>query len=143
MQPLPDWATWLALALTPGCFAILFCARYPQWPIIYATALAGYGVHALTNAKFGSEVGAFAGALTVGCISNLYARIRDRPALIPSTPGMIILVPGSLGYRALTALLESQTMTGLEFAFDTILVAFSLAGGLLAASAIIPPKRIL
>jgi uncharacterized membrane protein YjjB (DUF3815 family) len=56
---------------------------------------------------------------------------------------MIILVPGSLGYRALTALLESETLTGLEFAFSTILVAFSLAGGLLAASALIPPKRIL
>jgi uncharacterized membrane protein YjjB (DUF3815 family) len=56
---------------------------------------------------------------------------------------MIILVPGALGYRALTALFESQTLTGLEFAFTTVIIAFSLAGGLLAASAVIPPRRIL
>jgi uncharacterized membrane protein YjjP (DUF1212 family) len=143
IESLPAWMSMVALTLTPGCFAILFRARYPQWPIIYSAALVGYGVHGFVTTQFGGEVGAFAGALTVGCVSNLYARIRDRPALIPSTPGMIILVPGSLGYRALTALLESETLTGLEFAFSTILVAFSLAGGLLAASALIPPKRIL
>lgn len=141
--PLPDWAELLALLLTPACFAILFRARYPQWPIIYLAALSGYGVHRLVTAEFGDEVGAFAGALTVGCISNLYARIRDRPALIPSTPGMIILVPGSLGYRSLTTMLESDAVTGTEYAFNTILIAFSLAGGLLAASALVPPRRIL
>ncbi len=143
LAPLPEWALLVALLLTPACFAILFRARYPQWPIIYLAALSGYGVHRLVTAEFGDEVGAFAGALTVGCISNLYARIRDRPSLIPSTPGMIILVPGALGYRSLTAMLESDAVTGTEYAFTTILIAFSLAGGLLAASALVPPKRIL
>jgi uncharacterized membrane protein YjjP (DUF1212 family) len=141
--PLPGWAVLLALLLTPACFAILFRARYPQWPIIYLAALSGYGVHWWVNAEFGGGIGAFVGALTVGCISNLYARIRDRPSLIPSTPGMIILVPGSLGYRSLTTMLESDAVTGTEYAFNTILIAFSLAGGLLAASALVPPKRIL
>ncbi len=143
LEPLPAWATGVALLLTPACFAILFCARLPQWPIIYVAALTGYAVHRLASVEFGSEGGAFLGAFTVGCISNLYARIRDRPALIPSTPGMIILVPGTVGYRALTELLENRTVTGLEFAFTTVLIAFSLAGGLLAANAVIPPKRIL
>lgn len=141
--PLPDGAVLLALLLTPACFAILFRARYPQWPIIYLAALSGYGVHWWVNAEFGGGIGAFVGALTVGCISNLYARIRDRPSLIPSTPGMIILVPGSLGYRSLTTMLESDAITGTEYAFNTILIAFSLAGGLLAASALVPPRRIL
>lgn len=143
MEALAPWVTMIAILLTPACFAILFRARYAQWPIIYIAALAGYGVHWYVAMKSGEEVGAFAGAMTVGCVSNAYARIRDRPALIPSTPGMIILVPGSLGYRALTSLLENEAITGLEFAFTTALIAFSLAGGLLAASALIPPKRLL
>ncbi len=143
LAPPAAWMKIVALLITPACFAILFRARYPQWTIIYVAALAGYAMHSWVSRNYGGEVAAFAGAMTVGCISNLYARWRDRPALIPSTPGMIILVPGSLGYRALTALLESETITGLEFAFSTILVAISLAGGLLAASALIPPKRIL
>jgi uncharacterized membrane protein YjjB (DUF3815 family) len=143
MQPLAPWVALVAILLTPACFAILFRAKFRQWPIIYTAALLGYAVHWFVTQKSGVEVGAFAGAMTVGCISNLYARILDRPALIPSTPGMIILVPGSLGYRALTSLLENEAVTGIEFAFRTVLIAFSLAGGLLAASALIPPKRIL
>lgn len=143
LEPLPAWMSWVALLLTPACFAILFRARYAQWPVIYLAALVGYAVHRFANMHYGSEVGAFTGAMTVGAISNLYARLYDRPSLIPSTPGMIILVPGALGYRALTALFESQTLTGLEFAFTTVIIAFSLAGGLLAASAVIPPRRIL
>jgi uncharacterized membrane protein YjjB (DUF3815 family) len=63
--------------------------------------------------------------------------------MVPLAPGMIILVPGSLGYRSLSALLDRQTIEGIDFAFGTILVAMSLVGGLLASSAIVPPKRIL
>ena len=63
--------------------------------------------------------------------------------MVPVAPGMLILVPGSLGYRSLTALLDRQTVEGVEFAFGMMLVAMALVGGLLAASAIVPPKRIL
>jgi uncharacterized membrane protein YjjB (DUF3815 family) len=81
--------------------------------------------------------------LAVGCGSNLYARLRDLPAMVPQTPGMLILVPGSLGYRSLSALLEQQTVQGVQFGFTMVLIAVSLVGGLLVSNAIIPPKRIL
>ena len=59
------------------------------------------------------------------------------------TPGILILVPGSLGYRSLTAFVNQDALEGLELAFATFLVAMSLVGGLLAANALIPPRRIL
>jgi uncharacterized membrane protein YjjB (DUF3815 family) len=91
----------------------------------------------------GVEVGSFLGALAVGCGSNLYARLCNRPAMVPLAPGMIILVPGSLGYRSLSALLDQQTLQGVEYAFGTMIVAMSLVGGLLASNALLPPRRIL
>ncbi len=91
--------------------------------------------------NYGVEVGSFLGALVVGCCSNFYARVTDKPAMVPVAP-VLILVPGSLGYRSLTALLNfRQTVEGVEFAFGMMLVAMALVGGLLAASAIVPPKR--
>lgn len=140
---LPTWATWLAIAVAPATFSILFRVRVSQWPIIYAVSVGGVLVHNATAASMSAEVAAFAGALAVGCSSNLYARWRDRPALIPSTPGIIILVPGSLGYRSLTALLERHTVEGVAFAFSTMLIAASLVGGLLAAGVLVPPRRLL
>jgi uncharacterized membrane protein YjjB (DUF3815 family) len=91
---------------------------------------------------FGSELGAFLGALVIGGASNLYARVTDRPALVPATPGLLLLVPGSLGYRSLTSFLDREPVAGAEWAFSTGLVAVSIAGGLLAASALLPPRRV-
>jgi uncharacterized membrane protein YjjP (DUF1212 family) len=140
---LPAWTEWLAIAVAPATFSILFRVRVSQWPVIYVVSIGGILVHHVAARAMTPEVAAFAGALTVGCLSNLYARWRDRPALIPSTPGIIILVPGSLGYRSLTSLLESQTVEGVAFAFSTMLIAASLVGGLLAAGVLVPPKRLL
>jgi uncharacterized membrane protein YjjP (DUF1212 family) len=142
-NPVPDWVEWIAILCAPALFAILFRVRVSRWAIVFAVCLSGFFAFRFVGSQFGVEVGAFAGALVVGSGSNLYARLRDRPSLVPLAPGMILLVPGSLGYRSLSALQNRQTMEGIEFAFGMMLVAMSLVGGLLASSALVPPKRIL
>ncbi len=143
MVPVPWMISWVAIFFAPAAFAILFRVRVSRWGIVFAVSLAGYFTAKVFGDRFGVEVGSFLGALVVGCGSNLYARLRDRPAMVPLAPGMILLVPGSLGYRSLSALLNRETIAGVDFAFGMILVAMSLVGGLLASSAIVPPKRIL
>lgn len=141
--PLSDIYHVIAIAIAPAAFAILFRVRYSRWGVVFLVSLSGFFTAKYFSSVYGAEVGSFLGALTVGCGSNLYARLRDRPAMVPLAPGMIILVPGSLGYRSLSALLDRHTIEGIDFAFGTILVAMSLVGGLLASSAIVPPRRIL
>ena len=143
IEPVSMVVHWIALSIAPAAFAILFRVRLSLWPVVFATSLSGYFAATWFGAKYGVEVGSFLGALVVGSASNLFARLRDRPALVPLAPGMILLVPGSLGYRSLSALLNRQTVEGIEFAFGMIVVAISLVGGLLASSALVPPKRIL
>ena len=58
-------------------------------------------------------------------------------------PGILMLVPGSLGYRALDAFVRHDTLRGVETAFSLLLVAISLVGGLLTANAVLPPRRVL
>ena len=143
VPPLPEWCLCLAVVIAPIMFAIVFRARWPQWPIIVAVSVAGYAASHFVSLTSGMEMGAFAGALVVGCGSNLYARLRDRPALVALTPGIIVLVPGSLGYRSMTALIDRETIQGIDLAFLMIMIAISLVGGILTANALIPPKRIL
>lgn len=142
-ERLPMWCLWISLALAPAAFAVLFRAPLSQWPIIFTVSIAGFAATTWLGATVAPEVGSFCGALVVGCGSNLYARIKNRPAMVAQTPGMLILVPGSLGYRSLTAMLESQTVEGVALAFTMTLIAMSLVGGLLSANIILPPKRIL
>lgn len=142
-NPLAQWWQWAAIIVAPICFAIVFRARWPQWPVIIGVSVAGFLASMFAGEVWGLEAGAFAGALVVGFGSNLYARVKDRPALVPLTPGIIVLVPGSLGYRSLTAFLDHQTMQGVDFAFNMVMVAASLVGGILMANVVLPPKRIL
>lgn len=138
-----EWCQWAAILIAPITFAIVFRARSPQWPVILMVSIAGFTSSVFAGKYFGIEVGAAAGALAVGIGSNLYARFRNRPALITLTPGILVLVPGSLGYRSLTAFLDSDTLAGIDFAFKMMIVAVALVGGILTANLLVPPRRIL
>ena len=132
---------WIAIVIAPIMFAIIFRARWPQWPAIMLVSIAGFASSLYGGSYFGIEVGAALGALAVGCGSNLYARLRNRPALVTLTPGILVLVPGSVGYRSLTAFLDNDTMAGIDLAFQMVIVGIALVGGILTAKILIPPKR--
>lgn len=140
---LPPWSEWVALLVAPLAFAVILEARRAELGVILATGIAGYATFRLGTALLGADLGPFLGALAVGLASNLYARAVDRPALVPLTPGILLLVPGSLGYRSLTAFLDAEALSGLEGFFRTGLVAMALVGGLLAANVVLPPRRVL
>ena len=54
-------------------------------------------------------------------------------------PGLLLLVPGSLGLRSVDLMMGDEFMRGMEAAFSTALTAVSLVAGLLVANAALPP----
>ncbi len=143
ITPLPDWTLWAAVAATPLAFGIILEARAREFGIIAIASVTGFVASRAAAQGLGTDLSPFIGALVVGVIANLYARLANRPALIPLTPGILMLVPGSLGYRSLTSFLNREALEGMEWAFQTGLVGVSLVGGTLAAGLLLPPRRIL
>lgn len=140
---LPWGADLFALAVSAWGLMVLFRARPRDYVWIFlAGALALYsgreGVRLL-----GPELGALQAALAVGLASNLFARFLRRPAAVTQVPGLMLLVPGSVGFRSLAMLLEEDTVIGVQTAFSMLLVATALVTGLLLANALLPPKRTL
>jgi uncharacterized membrane protein YjjP (DUF1212 family) len=134
---------WGIMALAPMSFAVLFQVRIREWWVVYLAGVAGLlgamlGAHWLQD-----DLGPFVGAFAVGIVGNLYARYLDRPASVAQMPGMLLLVPGTVGYSSLISFLEAGPMEGTELAFRTAMVGSALVGGLLAANALIPPRRTL
>jgi uncharacterized membrane protein YjjB (DUF3815 family) len=58
-------------------------------------------------------------------------------------PGIILLVPGSVGFRSLSAVLERDVLLGLDTAVSLIVVLISLVAGLLFGDLLVPPRRAL
>lgn len=131
----------LATAVAGLAFLVLFRARLHDLPAVLGIVLvAVYGTR-LGGALLGPESAPFLGALAVGLVSNLHARLRDLPALVLLVPGIILLVPGSLGLRGMTALIEGgdNMLDGARM----FLVGAALVAGILTANAILPPRRAL
>ncbi len=140
---LPWYIDLLTVLVATMCMAILFQAHLRHaWVMVVAGLLSFYSARFGTM-YLGPEVGVLGAAMVVGVSSNLYARIFDRPALVMMLPGLIILVPGSLGLRSLQLFMSSATMDGVQSSFTVLVVGVALVVGLLLANVIMPPRKVL
>ena len=138
---LPEWTAYVAVVAAGLGFVVVLRAepRDALW-IVAIGALGVIGGRA-GSATLGVELGTFAGALAVGLASSGYERWTQRPAAVVSVPGILLLVPGSVGFRGLTSLMERQAVTGIETIFSMILTAVALVAGLLVAAAVAPEPQ--
>ena len=143
LETLPAWTEWAAMVMAPLALAVLFRARPRDVAVIFATGTLAYVV-ARTGAHLaGAEVGMLAAAFATGVAGNLYARGLGRPAAVPVVPGLLMLVPGSLGVRTISTLLARDVSSGVELATALVTLAGALAAGLLIANLLVPPRRVL
>jgi uncharacterized membrane protein YjjP (DUF1212 family) len=139
---LPAWASWVALAVAPLSFMVILRAEVRDAPWIVTAGAIGVLGGRFGAAAFGVELGAFVGAFAVALGSSLFERWRNRPAALVQVPGLLLLVPGTVGFRSITALMERQAVAGVETAFSAILTAVALVAGLLTAGVAAPAPRL-
>jgi uncharacterized membrane protein YjjP (DUF1212 family) len=137
----PFWVLPIVLVTMPLAFSVLLRAQPRDLPWILAIGLIGYLGAQVGARVFGAHLGACLGALAVGAASNRYERLVGRPATVPEVPGVLLLVPGSIGFRSFTLLLEQQVVVGVDAAFTMTMTAISLVAGLLLANVLVPPVQ--
>jgi uncharacterized membrane protein YjjP (DUF1212 family) len=138
---LPTWTLWLALAIAPLAFGVYLRARPRDIGWLLLASLVGYGAVRVGAVALGPAMGASIGSLVVGVMANLYERRGLGPATVPLVPGVLLLVPGSMGYRSMASLLDQNVIVGVTTGFTMILTAVALAAGLLVANVLVPPGR--
>jgi|CXWL01.1.fsa_nt_gi uncharacterized membrane protein YjjP (DUF1212 family) len=140
---LPVWGEIVALLFAPLGFVVLFRASLRDAPWIVLSGLVAFFSVRLGGQWLGPQLGAFVGAAAVGAGSNVFARALDRPAAVTQVPGIVFLVPGSVGFQSLSSLLERDVVSGVGTAFQMTLVASALVTGLLVANVLVPPRKAL
>ncbi len=145
LDPLPGvqpyWLDAVALLVGSYAFAVLFRADRRDYLLVMASAWLGYSVTRFAGAELGSEAGVFIAGLVVGAAANLYARRFNRPGALVRVPGIILLVPGSVGFRSLNFALERDVLLSLDTGFALLALLISLVAGLLFGNLLVPARH--
>jgi uncharacterized membrane protein YjjP (DUF1212 family) len=130
-------------ALAGVAFTVTLNAHHRDAVWAAGSAVLAIVADALAEPLIGKQAAVFAAALAVGLAGNAFALWRSRSALIVIVPGILMLVPGSLGYESAASLLGNNTVAGVDAAFDTLVVALSIVYGLIVSAALLPdrPRR--
>jgi uncharacterized membrane protein YjjP (DUF1212 family) len=128
------------LAIAAG-LAIAFQSRPRRAGLVLVSCITGWIAVRVAREFGGSELAPVVAAAAIGMLGNLYARVRRRPTLAIVLPGLALLLPGSIGFRGMQGIIASDTLAGLNTAFSALIVAASIAAGLLIANALLPSPR--
>ena len=141
--PLPEWANWVALVASSLGVAIAragAASRAFGW--IVAACVVGYVGSRFGTTWLGGQLGVIVGAFALGVLAQpLRAAARSARRRSCSVPAVLLLVPGGMGFRGMSSLLDRDTLTGVETVFAMFVVAIAIVAGLLIANAVVSPRR--
>ncbi len=136
-----DYTLVVALASIAIGLSIVFQCRPKRAPMVLAACVLGFVAARVGRETIGIEFAPVVAAAAVGIVANIYAHVRRQPTLAIVLPGVALLLPGSLGFRGMQGLFASDTLAGLNTAVSALVVAASIAAGLLIANAVLPSPR--
>ena len=137
---LPPFSLYCALLIAPVCFGVLFQAPRRDMAWVMLASVLGYFGSLLGRDLIGEHFSEALGGFVVCLVSNAYSRWSLRPPAIPLVPGLLLLVPGGIGFRSLFTMLDKDVISGVDTAFRVALVGISIAAGLLVANVILPAR---
>jgi uncharacterized membrane protein YjjP (DUF1212 family) len=138
---IPAWLTIFTLPITALMSTVIFRADRHDWKWVTLAGVFGFTCSKIGTHYFGPEMGMFFGGVCVGAMSNIFARVKNRPSSLFQFPGIILLVPGSVGYRSLSFLFERDVLGGLDTAFTMVTLAMALVVGVFFGNILIKPRR--
>jgi uncharacterized membrane protein YjjP (DUF1212 family) len=137
---IPWWIVFLSVPLTSFMSTVIFKAQWQDAKWITLAGCFGYTLSKVATLFLGAEMGLFIGGMGVGMGANVFARVLGKPSSIFQFPGLILLVPGSVGYRGLSYLYAKDIVMGFDTAFTMLALAFSLVVGVFVGNIVIKPR---
>ena len=138
---LPNWKEWLALVFVPLGFVVLFKAKPKDFIWIMLACWCSYFTYKLSVQSLSPPIAVCLASFFLGIVSNIFSRIKNRNGSVMLVPGMILLVPGSLGFFSISHLVNSNIIAGLETALSMLTTSMALVFGIIFSNILIQSKR--
>lgn len=131
----------IGIAFAAVGLMLLNQAHQRDWPWMLAACLLAWLMADLGHLLEAPAIGAFLGGLAVGLAGNAFVYLTGRPGSTLHIPGLIVLVPGSIGLRSMASLLHDNVAAGIETAMLAAIIAIALTTGMMIASVLVPPQK--
>lgn len=141
ISELVSWGKWIALFFVPLGFMILFKAKQRDFIWILLACWCSYFSYVYGSKAFSEPVAVFLASFILGIVSNLFSRIKKRNSSLLLVPGMILLVPGSLGFFSISHLVNSDVVAGLQTALSMLSTAMALVFGIIFSNIFLKAER--
>ena len=146
LRPLapPEGTAWVeVIALLCGAlsYALLLRPHKRHRWLVMGAAVLGYSAARLGSEAFGALFGVFLAGLVVAAGSNLFARLKNKPSALVRTPGILLLVPGSVGFRSIFFVFDGHVMEGINSGSALVVLLTTLVAGLMFGDLLVPPRR--
>jgi len=135
------WVEVIALLCGALSYSLLLRPHKRHRWLVMGAAVLGYTAARVGSESFGPLFGVFLAGLVVGASSNLFARLKNKPSALVRTPGILLLVPGSVGFRSVFFVFDGQVMQGINAASALVVLLTTLVAGLLFGDLLVPPRR--
>ena len=139
---LPFWATYVAILLVPAGFGVLFNAKREHYFWMLLACFTAYFSMKYISFHTIPEFAVLFSAFILGFISNVVSYFLKKSSSLMLVPGIILLVPGSIGFKTVNYLMNEQTMSGLESAISTLITAVVLTCGLLFSNMLFKHREV-
>ena len=143
-QPVPHTGfggLYLAAAVAAGlAFTVTLRAQTRAAIVMCSATMLAILANAGGKALFGTVAGVFVSALAIGLVGGALGNRFHRSPLVFIVPGVLMLVPGSAGFRSVLQLLTGQTVSGIDAGFDTFVTAMSIAYGLMISTLVVSTR---
>lgn len=138
---LPWWTIAIALVAAGLSFVVVLKAERRDAGWIVGASTVSYLFASSSVRIAGADLGLFVAAMFGGVAASAWGRWRNRPQSVVLVPAILMLVPGSVGFRSLNSLLERNVIAGVQTAFAMVLAATAISAGLLLANSMAPGRR--
>ncbi|WZL82060.1 threonine/serine exporter family protein [Vallitaleaceae bacterium 9-2] len=114
-----------------------FIFNLPRRVLLHSGIAGAFGWVAYTyflNTFSSTIAAALIGALVVGLLGEILARIMKMPATTFVIPGIIPLVPGYGLYYSMLKIIERNYQQALNVGFESLLIALGIAAGVIIST---------
>lgn len=128
-----------ALALALGFAGLVSVRRADAMHTAFICAFA-WGASRALAPVWGTELAVLFAATGTALLSNAFARRYDRPSSVLLVPGIVMLVPGSMGMLSISSALLHDPARALATTVEMLILIMALSTGVLVAAAVLPPR---